>query len=80
MRRRGTLVVLDAHGGRVGWVARLAQQFAVPSSASSVWNLLPLAGFWFLPSVVGLPLLIRALRRHVGRSSALSSAWIRTRA
>ncbi|MCH6165265.1 hypothetical protein [Pseudonocardia alaniniphila] len=35
-----------------------------------VWNLLPPIAFWFLPSAVGLPLLVRALRRHVGRRSA----------
>ncbi|MGD9527430.1 MAG: hypothetical protein AB7V44_11640 [Pseudonocardia sp.] len=39
-----------------------------------VWNLLPPAAFWVLPSVVGLPLLVRALRRHAGRSSPPSSA------
>ena len=32
-----------------------------------VWNLLPPVAFWFLPGAVGLPLLLRALHRHVGR-------------
>jgi hypothetical protein len=32
-----------------------------------VWNLLPPIAFWFLLSVVGLPLLVRALRRHLPR-------------
>jgi len=32
-----------------------------------VWNLLPPIVLWFLPGVVGLPLLMRALRRHVPR-------------
>lgn len=35
-----------------------------------VWNLLPPIAFWFLPSAVGVPLLVRALRRHVPRSAA----------
>jgi uncharacterized membrane protein len=35
-----------------------------------LWNLLPPIVFWFLPSVVGLPLLVRALRRHVPRRTA----------
>lgn len=30
-----------------------------------LWRYLPPATFWFLPAAVGLPLLVRALRRHV---------------
>lgn len=29
-----------------------------------VWNLLPHVAYWFVPSLVGLPLLFRALARH----------------
>ena len=32
-----------------------------------VWRLLPPAAFWFLPSLVAAPLLIRAARRHAHR-------------
>lgn len=30
-----------------------------------LWRLLPPISFWFLPAVVGVPLLLRALHRHV---------------
>jgi uncharacterized membrane protein len=40
-----------------------------------VWRLLPQAAFWVLPSLVALPLVIRALRKHArGRSSSASSS------
>jgi hypothetical protein len=29
-----------------------------------VWNLLPPISFWFLPTLIGLPILLRALARH----------------
>jgi hypothetical protein len=32
-----------------------------------LWRLLPPVTFWFLPSLVALPLLVRAFRRHVRR-------------
>lgn len=34
-----------------------------------LWKLLPAISFWFLPAVIGLPLLIRALRRHPAPSA-----------
>jgi uncharacterized membrane protein len=38
------------------------------------WRLLPPAAYWVLPSLVALPLVVRALRRHGrARSSHLSS-------
>ena len=32
-----------------------------------VWRLLPPVSFWFLPAVVGIPLILWALHRHTGR-------------
>lgn len=31
-----------------------------------IWRLLPPLSFWFLPAVVGIPLVLWALRRHTG--------------
>lgn len=32
-----------------------------------VWNLLPPVVFWFLPSLFGVPLVVRAVHRHARR-------------
>ena len=35
-----------------------------------VWRLLPPAAFWFLPSLIALPLILMALRRYARRAKA----------
>jgi hypothetical protein len=68
---------LGARGRWPGWraahIAGMSGAFVMALTAFyvdngprlPVWNLLPPIAFWFLPSVVGVPLLVRALRRHV---------------
>ena len=35
-----------------------------------VWDRLPAIAFWFLPSVVGVPLIVRAMRQHARTNSS----------
>ncbi len=35
-----------------------------------VWDQLPVIAFWLLPSVVGVPLIVRAMRRHARMNSS----------
>ncbi|WP_279580531.1 hypothetical protein [Fodinicola feengrottensis] len=36
-----------------------------------VWNLLPAVTFWFLPTAVAVPLLVRALRKYAGKTGTI---------
>jgi hypothetical protein len=45
-----------------------------------VWDRLPAIAYWTLPSLVGLPLVIRAVRRHTHLTDDLRSAGRRWRA
>ena len=56
-------------GMSCSFIAALTAFYVDNGPRLPVWNLLPPAAFWVLPSVVGLPLLVWALRRHAGRSS-----------
>jgi hypothetical protein len=40
-----------------------------------VWDRLPALAYWTLPSLVGLPLLVRALRRHTSLARDLRAAF-----
>jgi len=39
-----------------------------------VWDRLPAIAYWTLPSLVGLPLVIRAVRRHTHLADDLAAA------
>jgi hypothetical protein len=51
-------------GMGLSYVAMLTAFYVDNSPRLPVWNLLPPLTFWFLPTAAGLPLLIRARRRH----------------
>jgi uncharacterized membrane protein len=55
-------VHIAAMGG--SFVAALTAFYVDNGPRLPLWNLLPPVTFWFLPALVGLPLMIRALRRH----------------
>jgi hypothetical protein len=40
-----------------------------------VWDRLPAVAYWTLPSLVGLPLLVRAVRRYTHLTADLAAAW-----
>jgi uncharacterized membrane protein len=46
------------------YVAMLTAFYVDNGPKLPIWRLLPQAAFWVLPSLVALPLLVRALRRH----------------
>ncbi|AVH60814.1 MULTISPECIES: DUF2306 domain-containing protein [Streptomyces] len=51
-------------GMALSYVAMLTAFYVDNGPRLPLWNLLPPLTFWFLPAAVGLPLLLRALRRH----------------
>jgi uncharacterized membrane protein len=55
-------------GMATSYVAILTAFYVDNGPRLPLWKLLPPVTFWFLPSAVGLPLLLRALRRHTGRA------------
>jgi uncharacterized membrane protein len=56
------------------FVAALTAFYVDNGPRLPVWNLLPPTAFWFLPAVIGLPVLLRALRRERARSARLLRA------
>ncbi len=57
-------------GMAVSYMALLTGFYVDNGPNLPVWNLLPHITYWLLPAVIGVPLLVRALRRTVARSSA----------
>lgn len=56
-------------GMATSYIAILTAFYVDNGPRLPLWKLLPPVTFWFLPSAVGLPLLLRALRRHTDRAS-----------
>jgi hypothetical protein len=54
----------------MGWsyVAILTAFYVDNGPRLPLWRLLPPIAFWVLPTLVAVPLLVRALRRHGGRT------------
>jgi uncharacterized membrane protein len=51
-------------GMTVSYLAMLTAFYVDNGPRLPLWDLLPPATFWFLPAAIGVPLLVRALRRH----------------
>jgi uncharacterized membrane protein len=51
-------------GMAVSYVVMLTAFYVDNGPRLPLWELLPPVTFWFLPAAVGLPVLVRALRRH----------------
>jgi len=54
-------------GMGVAYVAMLTAFYVDNGPHLPLWDRLPPLAFWFLPSVVGIPVIIRAVRRARGR-------------
>ncbi|MFC0433132.1 hypothetical protein [Kutzneria buriramensis] len=70
-RRRGRIRV-HGTGMAVSYIALLTGFYVDNGPNLPLWSLLPHALYWLLPAVIGVPLLVRALRR-AGRPSRSSS-------
>ena len=57
-------------GMSASYVALLTAFYVDNGPKLPVWRLLPQAAFWILPSLLALPLLVRALRRHAAEERA----------
>jgi uncharacterized membrane protein len=67
-RRRPTPIVhLVGMGG--SYIVMLTAFYVDNGPKLPLWNLLPAAAFWVLPSLVGVPLLVRAAQRHARRAA-----------
>jgi hypothetical protein len=65
-RRRPTpFVHLVAMGG--SYIAMLTAFYVDNGPKLPLWNLLPPIAFWFLPSVLGVPIIVRAVLRRARR-------------
>jgi hypothetical protein len=62
-RRRGWLR-WHMLGMAISYIALLTGFYVDNGPQLPLWDRLPPVSFWFLPSAVGLPLLLRALARH----------------
>jgi uncharacterized membrane protein len=60
-RRRGR-IRLHGTGMAVSYIALLTGFYVDNGPNLPVWNVLPHIAYWLLPAVVGVPLLLRALR------------------
>jgi len=63
--RRSPTVHLVCMGG--SYIAMLTAVYVDNGPKLPVWNLLPPVVFWFLPSLLGVPLVVRAVHRHARR-------------
>ena len=61
-------------GMATSYIAILTAFYVDNGPRLPLWKLLPPVTFWFLPSAVGLPLLVRALHRHSGHRGRHLSA------
>ena len=59
-------------GMAISYIAILTAFYVDNGPRLPLWKLLPPVTFWFLPSAVGLPLLLRALRRHTKAPARLT--------
>jgi hypothetical protein len=58
------------------YIAMLTAFYVDNGPRLPLWRLLPPIAFWFVPSIVGLPLVVRALYRHRSHSSHLIAATL----
>lgn len=58
----------------ISYLALLTAFYVDNGHRLPLWNLLPPVTFWFLPTAIGLPILIRALHRHTRRAHATAPA------
>jgi hypothetical protein len=65
-RRRRWRTPIDLHivGMGVSYVAMLTAFYVDNGKNLPIWRDLPDMTYWLLPSVIGIPLIVRALRRH----------------
>ena len=61
-RRPAPVVHLTAMGG--SYIVMLTAFYVDNGPKLPLWNLLPPISFWFLPSVFGVPIIVRAVRRR----------------
>ncbi|MEU8797322.1 hypothetical protein [Spirillospora sp. NPDC048819] len=54
----------------ISYIAMLTGFYVDNGPRLPLWELLPPISFWFLPAAVGVPLLVRALRRHPARPAS----------
>jgi uncharacterized membrane protein len=62
IRTRRVAVHISGMGG--SYIAVLTAFYVDNGPRLPLWDRLPLVAFWLLPAAVGLPVLVRALRRH----------------
>jgi uncharacterized membrane protein len=65
-RRRTPTVHLVGMGG--SYIVMLTAFYVDNGPKLPLWNLLPTVAFWVLPSLVGVPLAVRAAHRHARRA------------
>jgi hypothetical protein len=58
------------------YIAMLTAFYVDNGPRLPLWRLLPPLAFWFLPSAIGLPLLVRAMVRDRSSASRLSIALL----
>lgn len=51
-------------GMGVSYIAMLTAFYVDNGPHLPVWDRLPMLSFWFLPGVIGMPIIVRALERH----------------
>lgn len=70
-RRQGGSLRLHVTGMAVSYIALLTAFYVDNGPHLPLWNRLPQWAFWIIPSVVGVPILLRVLARHplLARSS-----------
>jgi uncharacterized membrane protein len=61
-RRPSQIVHLTAMGG--SYIAMLTAFYVDNGPKLPLWNLLPPVSFWFLPALLGVPLIVQAARRR----------------
>jgi hypothetical protein len=62
---------LNVHilGMSVSYIVLLTAFYVDNGPKLPIWDRLPVIAFWIVPSVIGLPLVARALRRHRSRAA-----------
>lgn len=63
-RKKGELLRLHATGMSVSYIVLLTAFYVDNGPHLPLWQRLPQWTFWIIPSVVGVPILIRVLARH----------------
>jgi hypothetical protein len=70
LRRPGDAVHITGMG--TSYIALLTAFYVDNGKNLPLWSHLPHLAYWFLPSIVGMPLVARALRRRSRRSTPLT--------